>query len=475
MHEDVSKILRTIPSMDKLLALEWVEGFCTLLGRKTTKLIIEGVLENYRNEVLRGNARDVNLEFLYDEIRKALDKASRHNLTPVVNATGVIVHTNLGRSCLADDVASDVRLISSRYSNLEYDLERGKRGHRYDHVEWILCQLTGAEAALVVNNNAAAVLLCLTALAGDGEAIISRGELIEIGESFRIPDIMSFSGAKMIEVGTTNRTHLYDYERAINENTRIVLKVHPSNYRIVGFHLEVGRRELTELAHSRGLLVMEDLGSGFLVDLSAYGLKGEPTIGQCIEEGVDIVTFSGDKLLGGPQIGGIVGKKDLISKLKKHPLLRALRVDKMTLAALESTLRIYLREDYAKIPTLAMIMTDLERLKAKAYNLANLFRGILSKDDGWEVEVIEVKDLVGGGAFPDDELRGFGVAITPPDTIGPSKFATLLRQLDTPVVANVDQERIIFHVRTMGDGEDALVSSEIEGCLKELLSWGNPQ
>jgi len=220
---------------------------------------------------------------------------------------------------------------------------------------------------------------------------------------------------------------------------------------------------------------MEDLGSGFLVDLSVYGLKGESTIGQCIEEGVDIVTFSGDKLLGGPQIGGIVGKKDLISKLKKHPLLRALRVDKMTLAALESTLRIYLREDYAKIPTLAMIMTDLERLKAKADNLANLFRGTLSKDDGWKVEVIEVKDLVGGGAFPDDELRSFGVAITPPDTIGPSKFATLLRQLDTPVVANVDQERIIFHVRTMGDGEDALVSSEIEGRLKELLSWGNPQ
>lgn len=462
MSEDVSRYLRNIPSMDKILSLEWVQDYYPMIGRKAVKSLIESVLDDWRLSMLSGETKEVDIERLMSDVKRTLEKSSKKSMRPVINATGVIVHTNLGRSCLADEAIAAVHDASRCYTNLEYDLEAGKRGHRYDHVEWLLCQLTGAEAALVVNNNASAVLMCLTALASDGEIIISRGELIEIGESFRIPDIMALSGAKMVEVGTTNRTHLYDYERAITEETRLILKVHPSNYRIVGFHSEVGREDLTNLAHSRGLLVMEDLGSGTLVDLSTYELKGEPTIGQCIKDGVDIVTFSGDKLLGGPQIGGIVGKKDIISKLKKHPMLRALRVDKMTLAALEATLRIYLREEHSKIPTLAMLMADPKDLKMRAVNLANSLRELLRSEEGWNIDVIEVKDVVGGGAFPDDELSGFGVAIAPPEEIGPSRFTAFLRQLEPPVIANVDQEKVIFHVRTMKPGEDDLLISKAE-------------
>ncbi|MDR9770561.1 L-seryl-tRNA(Sec) selenium transferase [Acetomicrobium sp.] len=244
MSEDVSRYLRNIPSMDKILSLEWVQDYYPMIGRKAVKSLIESVLEDFRASMLSGETKEVDIERLMSDVKKTLEKSSKKSMRPVINATGVIVHTNLGRSCLADEAIASVHDASRCYTNLEYNLEAGKRGHRYDHVEWLLCQLTGAEAALVVNNNAGAVLMCLTALASDGEIIISRGELIEIGESFRIPDIMALSGAKMVEVGTTNRTHLYDYERAITEETRLILKVHPSNYRIVGFHSEVGREDL---------------------------------------------------------------------------------------------------------------------------------------------------------------------------------------------------------------------------------------
>jgi len=447
--------------MDRMLSLEWVQSYYATIGRKAVKSLIEGILTSYREDILNGSRKDLDIGALMDDIKDVLDRKSRRSLRRVINATGVIVHTNLGRSCLAEEAIEAVVQASRYYSNLEYDLDEGRRGHRYDHVEWLLCQLTGAEAALVVNNNASAVLLCLAALAADGEAIISRGELIEIGESFRIPDIMAFSGAKMVEVGTTNRTHLYDYERAINENTKIILKVHPSNYRIVGFHSEAERRDLTNLAHSKGLLVMEDLGSGFLVDLSSFGLKGEPTIGQCIADGVDIVTFSGDKLLGGPQVGGIVGKKDIVSSLKKHPLLRAVRIDKMTLAALESTLRLYLRGDFTKIPTICMITTNTKDLQKRADDLSSSLREFLDEKKGWLVETIKVKDVVGGGAFPDDELDGFGVAIRPPKDTNPSMLAARLRKLDIPIIANLEQDRLIFHVRTMLAEDYTVLISEM--------------
>ena len=458
---EASKLLRNIPSMDRMLSLEWVQSYYATIGRKAVKSLIEGILTSYREDILNGSRKDLDIGALMDDIKDVLDRKSRRSLRRVINATGVIVHTNLGRSCLAEEAIEAVVQASRYYSNLEYDLDEGRRGHRYDHVEWLLCQLTGAEAALVVNNNASAVLLCLAALAADGEAIISRGELIEIGESFRIPDIMAFSGAKMVEVGTTNRTHLYDYERAINENTKIILKVHPSNYRIVGFHSEAERRDLTNLAHSKGLLVMEDLGSGFLVDLSSFGLKGEPTIGQCIADGVDIVTFSGDKLLGGPQVGGIVGKKDIVSSLKKHPLLRAVRIDKMTLAALESTLRLYLRGDFTKIPTICMITTNTKDLQKRADDLSSSLREFLDEKKGWLVETIKVKDVVGGGAFPDDELDGFGVAIRPPKDTNPSMLAARLRKLDIPIIANLEQDRLIFHVRTMLAEDYTVLISEM--------------
>jgi L-seryl-tRNA(Ser) seleniumtransferase len=302
----------------------------------------------------------------------AVTKATTPNLKPVVNATGVVVHTNLGRSLLPETVVENIAVIAGRYSTLEYDLDAGKRGSRHAIVEDLLCEISGCQAAMAVNNNAGAVLLCLETFARSKEVIVSRGELVEIGGSFRVPDVMAKSGGILKEVGTTNRTHLRDYENAIGDNTALLLKVHRSNYSVIGFTAEVSLRELVELGAGHGVPVMEDLGSGTFIDFSKYGLVKEPTVQESVAAGTDIVTFSGDKLLGGPQAGIIVGKKSIVDQIKQNPLARALRLDKMTLAALESTLRLYRDEEKAvgMIPTLRMLTMKIGDIETRAANLA---------------------------------------------------------------------------------------------------------
>jgi L-seryl-tRNA(Ser) seleniumtransferase len=310
---------------------------------------------------------------MMDVVKQAVNNAMAPNLRRTINATGVVVHTNLGRSLLAPEVIENLVTIGGRYSNLEYDLSIGKRGSRYSSVEDLICEISGAEAALAVNNNAGAVLLCLETIARGKEVIVSRGELVEIGGSFRVPDVMAKSGGILKEIGTTNRTHLRDYENAINPNTGLLLKVHTSNYSVVGFTAEVALRDLVDLGAAHQLPVMEDLGSGTFIDFSKYGLLKEPTVQESVAAGTDVITFSGDKLLGGPQAGIIVGKKALIDPIKKNPITRALRIDKLTLAALESTLRLYRDEEKASriIPTLRMIMLPLEEIQNRARRLVD--------------------------------------------------------------------------------------------------------
>ncbi|MDR1048186.1 MAG: L-seryl-tRNA(Sec) selenium transferase, partial [Synergistaceae bacterium] len=349
MIEDIRQKMRAIPGMDTLLEKEWALPWQKELGRETVKRIFNGELERLRRRILEGGD-PASPEELRAALEKLLKAQGRCRLRPLLNATGVVIHTNLGRSRLAEEAIRAVRTVASGYSNLEYDLEEGTRGQRNAHVEEALCALAGAEAALVVNNNAGAVLLCLSALARGTEVIVSRGELVEIGGSFRVPDIMEYSGALLVEAGTTNRTHLQDYARAVTERTSMLLKVHPSNFRIEGFVAAPSRTDLAALARERGLLFMEDAGSGLLAEGSALGLEGETSVRTCLEEGVDIVTFSGDKMLGGPQIGVIAGRKTAVDRLRGHPVLRALRVDKMTLAAFEATLRLYMKGNYDDIP-----------------------------------------------------------------------------------------------------------------------------
>jgi len=457
MNQIQRESLRQLPAMDELLSLQGISCYETRLGRKSVKSVVSDVIGEYRKSILEGNTSPISLENIQSEIEKRLRKHSRRSPCKVINATGVIVHTNLGRSCLAREAVDAVREVAAGYSNLEYDIETGGRGQRNDHVEWLLCQLTGSDSALVVNNNAGAVLLLLATFASDSEVIVSRGELVEIGGSFRIPDIMAFSGAKLVEVGTTNRTRVEDYKKAISEKTGMILKVHPSNFRIVGFHEEASRHELASLAKENGLLFAEDLGSGVLTDCSMLGLAGEPTVKECVESGVDIVTFSGDKLLGGPQAGCIAGRRPLLEKMKKHPLLRALRLDKMTLAGLEATLRLYLEEKHEKIPTLKMLSVRGEDLAKIAIDLRD--RIIDVAGDRCKVTVVERDDVVGGGAFPEKVLKGAAIKIQS-SYLSEQKIFELLRANNPPVVGVAEKGAVFLHLRTFFDDDmDAVVEA----------------
>lgn len=456
MNDDVQLLLKKIPSMDLLLGQPWVLPLEEELGREAIKALFTDVMNEIRTGIRSGQVRVLNTSHIIEEAKRRMEARALPSLVKVVNATGVVVHTNMGRSCLGEKVVEAVSGVASGYSTLEYSLETGSRGHRNAHVEWLLCQLTGAEAALVVNNNAGAVILCLAALAREREVIISRGELVEIGGSFRIPDIMSFSGADMIEVGTTNQTHLWDYERAIGDDTAMLLKVHPSNFKIQGFCGSVSRKELAALAKERGLIFMEDLGSGMLIDMGVPAMSGEPTVRECIEAGVDVVTFSGDKMLGGPQIGCIAGSAELIGKLRKNPFLRALRVDKMCLAAFESTLRLYLRGEYEAIPTLAMLRVSSEELKKRAFKLERSLRALFKKCDisSYTVRVAEVEDAVGGGAFPETPLPGWGVWLRLAGRGSTAKLTEKLRLAGVPVISGVQDDQLVFHARTLCPEDD---------------------
>lgn len=452
--------LRTLPKMDDLLQV--IENQAGDLPRSLIKSVIQDELACYRQRLLTGAADRCDQEELLAGIRLELGRQSQPHLRGVINATGVILHTNLGRARLSDECQAMLAGVGCKYSNLEYDLADGSRGSRYQHVEDLLIRLTGAEAALVVNNNAAAVYLVLDSITKGREVVVSRGELVEIGGSFRVPNIMAASGCKLVEVGTTNKTHPADYVAAISEQTGALLKVHTSNYKIIGFTAEVEMRELAQIARKHQLPSIYDLGSGLMVDLTPYGIPGETTVAQCVSQGADLVCFSGDKLLGGPQAGIIVGKSAYITAMKKNHLLRALRIDKLTLTALEATLRQYL--DPAKavhsIPTLRMIAEPAVAVREKAERLADLLART-----GCNCSVVKSAACVGGGSLPAVELESYAVAIHL-EELSPNRLESKLREHCVPIIARITDDCLQLDLRTVEPEEFA----DIVLCVKQIIS-----
>jgi L-seryl-tRNA(Ser) seleniumtransferase len=433
--------LRQLPSVDELLRSPSAQGLIETGGHALAVEAIRAVLDGARSEILRGQPRPSEETILAHATRE-LEALARSTLRPVINATGVVIHTNLGRAPLCDAALEAMVAVGRGYSNLEYDLEAGKRGSRYIHAEELLCRLTWAEAALVVNNNAGAVLLALSALARDCEVVISRGQLVEIGGGFRIPDVMRQSGARLVEVGTTNRTHLPDYEQAIGPDTCMLMVAHQSNFRVTGFTASVSARDLVELGHGRGLLVYEDLGSGTLLDTQTYGFSAEPTVQKAIEAGVDLVSFSGDKLLGAPQAGILVGKRDLIARLRRHPLTRALRVDKTTLAGLQATLLHYARGNAEHtVPVWRMIATPLDELNRRARRWVRKLRAA-----GLDAQVMDGRSAAGGGSLPGETVPTRLVALA---VDSPGEAAARLRAHDPPVIARIQDDRLCLDPRTV--------------------------
>lgn len=425
-----------------------------LLVAEAASEVVQDIREKILDNEFTGDS--LSLDKIIDLVLDKIAHKAQPSLKRVINATGIVLHTNLGRAVLSREAVKAINDIAGSYSNLEFDLSTGERGTRYAHVEKLLCKLTGAEAGLVVNNNAAAVLLVLNTLAQRKEVIVSRGQMVEIGGSFRIPDVMTQSGAKLVEVGTTNKTHLRDYERVINENTALLLKVHTSNYKIIGFTSEVSATELVKLGEDKVIPVYEDLGSGVLIDFANYGISHEPTVSESVQAGVDIVTCSGDKLFGGPQAGIIVGRRDLIDQIKKNPLTRALRIDKFTLVAMEATLRLYLDEEKAiqEIPTLHMITMSLEELREKAEKFRILLDERLATYA--DVEVTEGFSQVGGGALPEENIPTVLLALSP-KKISVNTLEERLRQMNPPVLARIQKDKLLFDPRTMLEGDENII------------------
>lgn len=460
------KRLARLPKVDNLLEHPALLALRPEVSRPLVLSAARQVLDELRARLLDGEEvaeTELGTGAVADAAAALARRLAAPSLQRVVNATGVVVHTNLGRSLLARRALERLIEINRTYSNLEYDLAAGARGSRYVHVDRILCELTGAEASLVVNNNAAAVLLCLQTLAAGREVVVSRGQLVEIGGSFRIPDVMARSGAIMREVGATNKTHLHDYEGAITSNTALLLKVHTSNFAVVGFHQEVSLKELRQLGDRYHLPVMEDLGSGSLVDYSRFGLPKEPTVQEALADGADLVTFSGDKLLGGPQAGIILGKAELVERCRKNPTNRALRVDKLTLGALEATLELYREPEkaLAEIPTLAMITAPYERLRERANRLASRLRGL--GQARLEVSTVEGASRVGGGAMPlaAPRTRLLQVAIK---GLSPTHLEQALRAGAPPVICRLEDGHLLMDVRTLV-ADDAAVIVKALGAL----------
>lgn len=443
-------MLRAIPKVDELLGMEPLQALAGQMPAPALREAVREELEALRRRILAGDIDHIpNREDLCAAVCRRAREASLPSLRGVVNGTGVTLHTNLGRACLSHRAVEAVVGVAGGYSTLEYDVDAGRRGSRHSHVEALLCAVTGAEGAMVVNNNAAAVLLILSALGKGGEVITSRGELVEIGGSFRVPDIMVQCGCALREVGTTNKTHLSDYERAITPETRALLKVHTSNYKIMGFTESVPLAELVALGRERGLPVIEDLGSGSLVDLEQFGIHGEPTVQQSVQAGVDIISFSGDKLLGGPQAGIIIGRKDYIETLKKHPLARALRVDKMTLAALRETLYAYTDPAMAvrEIPTLAMLAVPEHVLREKAELLCRALA-----DRGVTARTVPAQDQVGGGSVPTQLLPAWAVAIDP-GRLTVDGLEAALRRRERPIIGRITHEQYLLDTRTLWESD----------------------
>ena len=457
---DKNEILRNIPQVDEILKDEALKIEVEKVPHDFLVNCIREVIVDTRANVLNDIVKDIDKNEILKNVIKKVAKKSNSGLKKIINATGTVLHTNLGRSIISVNAANAIMNVALNYTNLEYDLKRGERGDRQSHIEKLITELTGCEAAMVVNNNAAATIIVLATIASGKEVIISRGELIEIGGSFRIPDVMSESGAILKEIGTTNKTKVADYKNAFdNEKTAAIMKVHTSNYKVVGFTEEATLKDLMPLGDEFNIPVIYDMGNGLFVDLNEYGVD-EPTVPNLVKDGADVILFSGDKLLGGPQAGIIIGKAKYINKMKKHPLARAFRVDKYTIAALSATLFEYYDVKKAKknIPILNMITISKEELKEKACRLKDLIQKNIKSIDTINIE--EVKDQIGGGTAPDVYLDGFAVSVTF-KKYSPEKIERILRELDVPIIVRVAHDKIYFDVRTILNEDFELLIEQI--------------
>jgi L-seryl-tRNA(Ser) seleniumtransferase len=454
---EAGNLLRQIPAVDELLGREPLRELEARVGHWLVVEATRKVLQSLRARLAAGQRAEFSIEGLENAILAETESVTGLSLQPVINATGVILHTNLGRAPLAPEAIAHMAQVAAGYSNLEYDLERGERGKRDTHTGRLLTRLLGAERALVVNNNAAAVFLALNTLAEGSEVVVSRGELIEIGGSFRIPDICAKSGAVLREVGTTNRTRASDYAEAINERTRVLLRVHPSNFRIVGFTERPGLDELVDLARKHNLLVMEDLGSGCLVDLTSLGVLDEPPASLSLKAGVDVVTFSGDKLLGGPQSGILAGKREPLEGIRKNPLFRALRVDKMTVAALEATLSLYVQGRLNAIPALRMMRLGQKEITPRAERLAEKISAL----PGFVAVVRAGESVIGGGSTPGHVLPTTLVAISHA-LHSATDLEAPLRYHKPAIIARVEQNELVFDLRTVFEDQEDIIANALE-------------
>ncbi len=453
----VADALRRLPAVDALLGEEAARALCAQYGREATVAALRDSLQQARVGLRAGDGRDPTRESLLERAAAQLAQRFRPGLRPVINASGVILHTNLGRAPLAPAAIEAMAQVGGRYSTLEYDLERGARGSRLKHCEGVLCELTGAEAALVVNNNAAALVLLLATLVQGREVIISRGQLIEIGGGFRVPEVMASAGARLVEVGATNRTRLADYENAIGPDTALLMRAHASNFRMSGFTEEVPLAELAQLAHARELLLVDDLGSGALLETERFGLLHEPTVMESLAAGADLVAFSGDKLAGGPQAGIIVGRSKPLAALKRHPLARALRADKLCLAGLSATLDLWLRgQALTQVPIWRMIAREAEELRAVAGGWAQRLGG----------EVLAGESAVGGGSLPGATLPTWLLAL---EVEQPDEFLAGLRAGEPPVIARIADSRVLLDPRTVLPDEEGALLAALEAARRRIF------
>ena len=460
-------LYRSIPKVDVLLENSDIVTLIENHHRDVVVDVIREEIDKLRNFIKEND--DVNLieekiNNLIENIKISTEKVYSYNIKKVINGTGTILHTNLGRAIISKKHADYLSEVVTSYSNLEYNLEEGRRGERYSHFEKLICKITGAEAAMAVNNNAAAVMLVLSSMAAEKEVIVSRGELVEVGGKFRIPDVMKSSNAHLVEIGTTNKTHLEDYEDAISENTGAFLKVHTSNFKILGFTESVSIEELCKLGREKDIPVIEDIGSGVLIDLSKYGLEYEPTVQDSIKAGVDVVSFSGDKLLGGPQAGIIVGKKKYIDKMKKNPLTRAFRIDKFTATILEMIFHEYLNEEDAikNIPVLSLITKDLKEIEKNANALFNKIENLENVAD---INVEDTFSQIGGGSLPAERIKSKSVTIMPKN-ISTQSLEAKLRAGKNPVVGRISEEKLILDMRTVLEDEIDILAQKLIDILK---------
>lgn len=458
----MANIFRKLPSVNQLLESPQLKQMVQTVNHSVVADGVRSFLDDLREQVSTesGEVTIPTPSEIADKIANWLKTEEKPYLRPVINGTGIILHTGLGRAPLANSAIESVQKISEGYASVEVDVRTGERGQRIKSVEKLLCELTGAEAAAVVNNNAAATMIALSAMAQGKEVIVSRGQLIEIGGSYRLPDVMECSGAKLREVGTTNKTHLFDYERAINEETGALLKVHPSNFEVVGFTKTVTTKEMVALASEHGLPVIDDVGSGALIDFAEFGLMDEPVVSQSIKDGADIVLFSGDKLIGGPQCGIIIGKKKYINTILSNPLMRAMRVDKMTLAALSATLLIYRDESRARteIPILRMLSMPRENLKLRAEKVVTQLSHLT---EFMTCEAVEADSMLGGGSLPTQKLSTWCVALTPNDH-SVDRLAAGLRNGEASVIGRVQKDKYFLDMRTVQPSQDACLVESIE-------------